>query len=507
MKNLKIYFTSDLHGYIYPTDYTNKDLKNIGLLNIINSYDKDENTLIIDSGDTIQGSPFTTYLSKTNFSFHPIAKIMNEGKYDFVTLGNHDFNYGYNYLKSYINNLDATCICANVVDKTNQINIKPYSIKTLGNGLKIGLIGFTTDYINVWEQKENLTNFEINDTFENVKKYHDELKNKVDILIGVYHGGFENDIKSGRSLSSTSENIAYKIAKYLNFDILLTGHQHMEIEGFNLFNTYIVQTPQNGSKYIELNAEIEDNVIKSINSNLIIPKINPNKKMYNELLNIENDVQKWLDTPVGFLDCPLNPESHIKMALEGSNLANFINQVQLEKSNADISCTSFANVIKGFNKSVTVRDIVSTYVYPNTLVVLNITSEILKKALFRCSQYFAIENNKIKVSNLFLEPKVEHYNYDYFSNIEYEFDLSKEGLDRVSNIKFKGKDIKDTDTFKLVMNNYRASGTGGYEFFKDCPIEKDIQTEMTEIIIDYFTKHKNVVVDKTKYINIKKIKD
>ena len=63
MKNLKIYFTSDMHGYIYPTNYVDGNEKNIGLLNIMSNFKKDDNTLIIDCGDTIQGSPFTNYLS------------------------------------------------------------------------------------------------------------------------------------------------------------------------------------------------------------------------------------------------------------------------------------------------------------------------------------------------------------------------------------------------------------------------------------------------------------
>ena len=63
MKNLKIYFTSDMHGYLYPTNYIDKEPKNIGLINMINDFKKDGNTLIIDAGDTIQGSPLTYYLS------------------------------------------------------------------------------------------------------------------------------------------------------------------------------------------------------------------------------------------------------------------------------------------------------------------------------------------------------------------------------------------------------------------------------------------------------------
>ncbi|MEG1310744.1 MAG: bifunctional UDP-sugar hydrolase/5'-nucleotidase [Romboutsia sp.] len=502
MKNLKIYFTSDLHGYVYPTDYIDRDKKNLGLLNIINEFKKDENTLIIDGGDTIQGSPFTNYVSNTDFDIHPIAKIMNVGEYDYITLGNHDFNYGYDYLKKYISNINAKCLCCNVKDSLNKLDILPYDIKIMENGLKVGLIGFTTDYINIWERKENLTNFNINDTLASVKQYYNKIKNEVDILIGIYHGGFEYDLATQKKLSLTKENIAYKICTEFEFDLLLTGHQHMEISGQYLYNTYITQPPHNGRKFLELNLEYDDNKIKNINSSLKNVHINPNKKMYTEFLDLEEKVQKWLDTPVGFLDKELPATSHLDMALNGSQIANFINQIQLEQSGADIACTSFANSIKGFNKNVTVRDIMSTYIYPNTLAVLEINGKILKLALERCASYFDNNNGNISISDLFLKPKVEHYNYDYFANIKYTFNLKNEIGNRVTSISYKNKDVIDSDSFTIVMNNYRSSGAGGYEFYRDCKISKEILIEMPDIIIDYFTNNKKVIVDKNKYISI-----
>ena len=503
MKNLKIYFTSDIHGYIYPTDYIDKKEKNIGLLNIINALDKDGNTLIIDGGDTIQGSPFTNYLSNTEFDIHPIAKVMNEGGYDYITLGNHDFNYGYNYLTKYLTNLNAKCLCTNVVDNTNELPIYPYDIKTMENGLKVGIIGFTTDFINRWERPENIKNFTISDTYSSLKLHFDSVKNQCDILIGVYHGGFEYDLESHKQLSTTSENIAYKICKDFDFDILLTGHQHMNISGEYLHGTYIAQTPHNASKFLELNLEFNENTNdKNIVSSLKEVCLNPNIKMYDELLPIEKQVQEWLDTPVGFLDIELEPKSHLEMALNGSYLANFINQIELEESGANIACTSFANSIKGFNKNVTVRDIMSTYIYPNTLVVLEVSKNDLKLALERCASYFNNKDGQLSISDLFLKPKVEHYNYDYFSNINYTFDLSKEIGNRVVSITYKGKDLSDEDKLTLVMNNYRASGAGGYEFYCDCKIVKEIMIEMPEVIINYFKNNKNIIVDKSKYLTV-----
>ncbi|MGL5150513.1 MAG: bifunctional metallophosphatase/5'-nucleotidase [Clostridium sp.] len=500
MKNLKIYFTSDMHGFVYPTDYRDNEKKAIGMLNLVNSFEKDDNTLIIDGGDTIQGSPFTTYLSTLDFSSHPIAKVLNMCNYDYITLGNHDFNYGFDYLKSYLTNLNAKCLCTNVIDKTNTLPILKYDIKTMGNGLQVGILGLTTDFINVWEKPKNLVNFEVNDTITSCKEIFAEVKSNCDILIGIYHGGFENDLESHESLSITKENVAYKLCNDFDFDVLLTGHQHMPISGQYLHNTFIVQTPHNAQKYSEVNISFDDKIV-DITSDLITPEINPNKEMSNKLMEYESEVQKWLDSPVGHLDTPLTPGTHIEMALNGSTLANFINTIQLEVSGADIACTSFANSIKGFNKDVTVRDIVSTYIFPNTLLVLEITGEVLKKALNRCAEYFYYDGNTTVVSDAFLKPKVEHYNYDFFSHIDYCFKLNSNGKNKVEYVKFNGKDVNDTDKFSIVMNNYRASGTGGYEFFKDCKILKEIQTEMTELIINYFREHNTVVVDKTKYVN------
>ena len=503
MKNLKIYFTSDLHGYIYPTDYIDTVEKNIGLLNIINSFNKDENTLIIDGGDTIQGSPFTNFLSNYDFDTHPIAHVMNEGGYDYITLGNHDFNYGRDYLKKYLDNLNGKCLCCNVVDNNKELPIFNYDIKTLGNNLKVGIIGFTTDFINRWERPENIENIDINDTFSSLKKYFNEVKENCDIVIGVYHGGFEYDLESHTKLSDTKENIAYLICKEFDFDILLTGHQHMNISGMYLNNTYIAQTPHNGRKFLELNLELNEDNSKTITSSLKDVTLNPNKKMYDKFLDLENKVQDWLDTPVGFLDSDLHSSSHLDMALNGSYLANFINQIQLEETDADISCTSFANVVKGFDKNVTVRDIMSTYIYPNTLVIRRVNKHYLKLALERCASYFDVtENNEVKISDLFLKPKVEHYNYDYFANLNYTFDLNKEVGNRVTSIIFNGKELDDNDSLDLVTNNYRASGAGGYEFYEECPIVKEIMVEMPELIIDYFRKNSKVVVDKSKYLNI-----
>ena len=138
------------------------------------------------------------------------------------------------------------------MDKTGQLPILPYDIKTLGNGLRVGIIGITTDFINRWERAENIENLTISTTYKAVSYYFDEVKSSCDVLIGIYHGGFEYDLETHKQLTKTSENIAYKLCEDFSFDILLTGHQHMSIAGQTLHGTHIAQTPFNGTKYLEL---------------------------------------------------------------------------------------------------------------------------------------------------------------------------------------------------------------------------------------------------------------
>ena len=104
-RQLTIYFTSDLHSYIYPTDYRSADEKDIGLFKCASQFRKDGNTLVVDGGDLLQGSPLGAYCHDTIGSAAKFAEMMNCCGYDYVTLGNHDFNFGMPYLESYLDAL------------------------------------------------------------------------------------------------------------------------------------------------------------------------------------------------------------------------------------------------------------------------------------------------------------------------------------------------------------------------------------------------------------------
>ena len=178
------------------------------------------------------------------------------------------------------------------------------------------------------------------------------------------------------------------------------------------------------------------------------------------------------------------------MASHGSTIAEFFNMVQQDFSGAQISVTSLANEIAGLPKLVRRRDVLTTYPYQNTLKVLEMTGQQLRCAMERSAEYFALDaNGQITISETFLKPKIEHYNYDYFRGIDYVFDISRPVGQRVIRMRFNGLDVQPSDTFTVCVSDYRASGTGGYPMYPECPIIREYDTQIADMIMGYFGEH------------------
>ena len=124
------------------------------------------------------------------------------------------------------------------------------------------------------------------------------------------------------------------------------------------------------------------------------------------------------------------------------------------------------NLWDAFAKEITMRSILTNYIYPNTLAVLRVTGADLKAALERTAEHLELdESGEIVFSPRFIEPKPEYYNYDMYEGVEYAIDLQKEIGQRIVRLNFKGHQVKDDDILEIVVNQYRAVGGGNYPMF------------------------------------------
>ncbi|MBM6837546.1 metallophosphoesterase, partial [Clostridium saudiense] len=223
-----IYQTSDLHGYVYPTNYV-KDMP-LGVLKIGSYILKDEKkydaSLKVDCGDLIQGSALAHYLSKSKIERNPLIQGLEFIGYDAYVIGNHEFNYGKDYLINSYKEVENKIINANIEGLS--LETKPYKIFEF-NGFKIGFIGFTTSFIPNWEHEKNIDGLSFLDPVEIYGKYEDELKKNTDFIVVCYHGGFEKSLDGNNTPTEklTKENQASELLeKYDSINMVLSGHQH-----------------------------------------------------------------------------------------------------------------------------------------------------------------------------------------------------------------------------------------------------------------------------------------
>ncbi len=513
--NFRVLQTSDVHGYVYPRSYSSNEKMDIGLAQISTLLKKyrTSNTLVIDSGDTIQGSPLTYHHAKENIdSQNPLSKVFNYLKYDFITIGNHEFNYGIKNLDNYLNYLDAKIINSNIINKMNNKPLygKEYEIVNYDNGPKIALIGATTHYIPNWEQPAHIKDITFKDAFiaiQETVKLVKQLENP-DFIIVSYHGGFERDLETHEfSMEDTGENQGYRILSEIqDIDLLLTGHQHRTLAG-KLFNTYYIQPALNGTGLglVDIEFTYENGSWKYVVPNIEVLStidILPDNKLLELIKDDEDSTQLFLDTPIGKAKNDLLITDQLEARLHKHPLVSFINQVQLEYSNADISSCSLGNDVSGFRKEITIRDVIGTYVFPNSLVVKAVKGSTLLRALEKTAEFFELNNNKVIFSPKFNTPKLQLYAYDMYDNINYTIDLRKPHSQRITEVTYQGNPILLDKTYNIVMNNYRAAGGGDYLFLKKCKTIKDIQIDVIELLINYIYEKKNIEVNSTDNIKI-----
>ena len=355
-KTVQIYYTSDTHGHIFPVNYAANCSEKSGLLNLADQMEKDGNTLVLDGGDSLQGTPLTQYYleNRGRWPVHPVAAAFNAMGLDYFTLGNHDFNFGYEALRDYLRAMNGVCLCANVEDLGGELPICPWTVHTLANGLRVGITGVVTDFVNVWEQPQNLEQLRVTDTFQAARTACSALQDQCDVRVCIYHGGFEEELETGRVLSDSGENIACKIARELDFDLLLTGHQHMAVEGVELSGTYAVQPPANAGHFLRITGQ-QDGRNFCFHSKLTPVGATHGTELYQSLLPLEQAVQVWLDQPIGELAYPISPEGKLDAALYGSQVAALFNQVPLAETGADFSCPSLGNDPVGLASPVPMR--------------------------------------------------------------------------------------------------------------------------------------------------------
>ncbi len=496
----KMIYTSDTHGRVTAYDFMKKSYGPFGLSRL-NQYlnEMKEPYLLIDNGDFLQGSPLLDVTRKEKIS-QPVAKVFNQMGYQYVTVGNHDFNFGLDYLNQFESQFKGEILCANLF-RDGKPYFKTHAIHEI-KGIKIALIGLVTEYIPIWERQENIPALEFKDVVEvtrNLIQTH-ELKTNADLIVVMYHGGYEQNPSTHEPYGQkTVENKGYQLFEIPEIDILLTGHQHVpQIHTRN--HRLTMQTSHNASNagVVHIEMEKDQGRYRLIN---IQPEL-ISLGAYPVDLSIESVVQDeikrtetYLSKFVGTLETDMTIHSPLSARVKKHPLFQLINHIQMEYTGAQISCSSLPNDTHGLPTSVTLNDIFVSFPFENDLVVLEVTGKQVMEALELNATYFDINGDEIVVNRKFLHPKVEHYNYDVYDGIDYEIHVGKPIGSRVQHVLINNQHMDLHKTYTLALNSYRSTGSGGFDMFKEATIIKQYPVSYVELISQYIEKHPNLKLD------------
>lgn len=496
-RELTIYYTSDIHGSFLPAKGSKASLSHC-----MSAMDKTDNCLVMDGGDLLFSSPLSSYMFAHTMDAPEICgKLMSVGGYDCITLGNHDFDYGLDALEHFLASFKGCCLCANLQGLSQ---VKPWTVVTLANGLRVGITGAITPFVSKLLPQECRNVIHVTEAFPALEAAYKALVSQnVDMTVCIYHGGFERDIENGALLGTSGENQGYEIAQRIGFDSLLCAHQHTAVECAYIGSTHVCQLPEEGECFLKITLRKVEGVVQ-VHSCFLPPADEPLLAAVELLEPLEQQSDVYLHTPIGELMEPLLPQDPLTMALEGSALADFINTVQLSFSGGNISAASLPNKAFGLEQSVNREQIQRTYPFSNKLKLIQVDRQVLKSALERSAAYFELdEQGQMQISHTFLHPVEQHFNFDYIYGLQVEIDIRKPVGDRVQSIRYEGKELDARQYLKLAVNSFRATGAGGYEVYKDCPVLWQSNIEIGTMLTEYIMEHSPVAVKKQRGLTVR----
>jgi 2',3'-cyclic-nucleotide 2'-phosphodiesterase/3'-nucleotidase len=204
-----------------------------------------------------------------------------------------------------------------------------------------------------------------------------------------------------------------------------------------------------------------------------------------------DETQAWLAKTIGESDKELTAQG---CRFQDTAIIDLIHRVQLEAGKGDVSMAACFNTEARISKgAVTVREIASLYEYENTLVTLELTGQQVKDALEHSARYFK-EYQAGKSLNELVDTRIPGYNFDMAEGVTYDLDLTKPFGQRIQNLKFKGQPLSPTQKLRVVTNNYRVNGGGGFTMYKNAPVAYRSSEEVRELIIDWVERNKKIPV-------------
>jgi 2',3'-cyclic-nucleotide 2'-phosphodiesterase/3'-nucleotidase len=521
--------TSDIHSnavnWDYYTDAAFKDSAGnvVGLSrvsSVVNQIRADrgrDRTLLFDAGDTIQGTPLGFYYASVDpvtesGAIHPMALQMNAIGYDAVALGNHEFNYGLDFLANWISQMDADVLAANAVHAGTKVPAyTPYTIKSMKvkgrPPIRVGVLGLTNPGVVIWDKANVSGKIEVLDLIESAARWVPVIRNAgADIVIVSAHAGDSGLSSYGTDLPV--ENAAALLAESVpGIDAILFGHAHRDVPQRFVVNSVsgeqvLLSEPKCWGQRLsvfDLTLAFERGAWKVSSKSALT--VNTNTVVDDPALVAL--VKPQHDAVVAYVNQTVATSTEAMSAAEAcwkdTPILDYVNAVQTATVADAIAGTAYAalpilSIAAPFNRAatfpagaVTIKDVAGLYIYDNTLLASVLTGAQIKDYLEYSARYFqqVAPDAPVAPATWTNAHNLPDYNYDQFSGVTYDIDLSQPEGSRIVGMSYAGSPVAADQQFVVAVNNYRQSGGGGFPHIAAAPVVYNAQVAIREAIVTY----------------------
>jgi len=488
--HLRLMETTDIHVNVFPYDYyADKPNETMGLsrtATIIDSIRAEAtNALLIDNGDVLQGNPMGDFMAyqhgMKDGDVHPVIKAMNTLGYEVGTLGNHEFNYGLDFMFKVLAGANFPFVCANLTKgqlasdpRNDDLFFKPYLIldKVIKDGagketpIKIGFIGFVPPQIMLWDIKNLEGKAQTRDIVEAAKAWVPVMKEQgADIVIALSHSGID-----GTAPSDRMENASLYVAAVEGIDAVFTGHQHLVFPGPKTWDgiqgadpvkgtlqgkpavmagfwgshlgliDLLLEKDGKGWKIVDFTCEARP-IYHRDDKKKVIADVGDKKEVVEAAKAEHEATLAYVRTPVGKSVAPLY--SYFALVADDPSVqivsqaqSWYIKDMLKETAYKDLPILSAAAPFKCGGRNgvdyytdvpagaIAIKNVADLYLYPNTVQAVVISGAQVKNWLEMSAAMFNQITAGAKDAPL-LNQTFPSYNFDIIDGVTYQIDLSQ----------------------------------------------------------------------------------
>lgn len=561
--DLRVLETSDLHMFVLDWDYYHvKTDPTVGFAKVASlirsARAESANTLLFDNGDFLQGNPLADFIAEgprpSAATPHPIVAIMGSAGYDAVGLGNHEFNYGLDFLEASLTGAPFPFVCANATRADGSQFLPPHAVlerrfkDTSGaeHTLKIGVIGFVPPQIMIWDKARLEGKLATTDIVLAAKKFVPALRAKCDLLVALCHSGI-----SAGAWTEGAENASLHLASVPGIDLIFTGHSHRVfpgkdyegIDGIDAAAGRLNGVPaimpgfwgshlgvadltlvRKGERWSIAKAIVETRSIYKRDGGKIEELAPRDASVAAAIAKTHEATLAWVEQPVGVLESPVHsylvwagydPASALVNAaqtwyarplLAGTPHAGLALLSSVATFRVGYTPDSFIDIPAG---NIALRQVADLYYYSNnTLTAVTVTGAQLMEWLEFSARIFNTIDPAAAAAQALIDTKTPSYNFDVISGVTYKIDVSKParydskgvlnaGTRRISDLRFNGATLDPVRQFVVLTNNYRADGGGNFPALKGATIVLRAPDTNRDTILRYLKATPSVAVPKS----------